>query len=135
MGNLGNKSGLMQFGIIGQAINVASRLEGLSRHFTHKMYLNSALYKLILNPDSMQKFIKVRLKGWVDADWIYVPFKGSDISTFQKEWDTKREQIEQTGKLDKNEKDENLIALQQWHQHGLWNAEEQYWDIHPRSVN
>jgi adenylate cyclase len=135
MGNLGNKSGLMQFGIIGQAINVASRLEGLSRTFTHKVYINSMLYDLILEPKSMQKFIKVRLKGWIDADWIYVPFTGSDLSTYQQQWDTKRDQIEQTGQLTKNEQDENLLALQHWHQLGLWNAEEQYWDIHPRKVN
>lgn len=83
----------------------------------------------------MQKFIKVRLKGWIEADWIYVPYKGNELPLHQQQWDTKRRLIEKTGQLINDESDENLIALQKWHQHGLWNEAEQYWDIHPRNVN
>lgn len=129
MGNLGNNTGVMQFGIIGCAINNAARLEGLSRTFTSKVYMSSSLYEQIENPQGLLRFIKVRLKGWHHPDWIYIPYEGADLAQKQDEWDQIRTKLESSGELPEGNDNDDLAALFEWYQHGLWNSEESYWDI------
>ncbi len=64
--------------VIGDTVNLASRLENLTKRFGAQVIASGSLYKSILNPDEFhwRELARVRVKGKIEPVHIYEIFSG-----------------------------------------------------------
>ena len=79
MGNLGPESGVQKFSVLGDPLNLSSRIEGLTRYFNTEIMITAELVpsaeKLGLK---VRRLARVRVKGRTAASEIYALGKGDD---------------------------------------------------------
>lgn len=72
MGDLGPKDGIRKFGILGDPLNLAARIEGLTRRFSTDIIVSGAFADVILLADlSRRKLGTFRVKGRLLPETIY----------------------------------------------------------------
>ncbi len=91
MGNLGPKDGVQKFGVLGDPLNLSSRIEGLTRFFNTEIIITSELVDSarMLNL-KIRKIARVKVKGRTEGCDIYALGKFDDLrftDQIIKQWD------------------------------------------------
>jgi len=75
IGNIGFKN-KMDFTLIGDTVNIASRLEGLSKMYRHPLIVSESVYESVKDNFLFRKIDNVRVKGKEKAIGIYAVYSG-----------------------------------------------------------
>jgi len=75
MGNIGFKN-KMDFTVIGDTVNIASRLEGLTKVYRHPIIVSEAVYDATKDNFLLRKLDSVRVKGKTKPLGIYAVYSG-----------------------------------------------------------
>jgi len=75
MGNIGFKN-KMDFTVIGDTVNIASRLEGLTKVYRHPIIVSEAVYEATKDNFLLRKLDSVRVKGKTKPLGIYAVYSG-----------------------------------------------------------
>jgi len=136
MGNLGPENGVQKFSVLGDPLNLSSRIEGLTRFFNTEIIITEELVasaeKLGLK---VRKIARVRVKGRTVASEIYALGK-SDDPRFAEEINNQWEQfcfalIEQ-GDLSAPIPEilaQDAASLINWYEQGLLDKEQKVWNL------
>ena len=79
-GNLGPKTGLKKFAILGDPINLASRVESLTRHFNTEIIVTGDFTSVIAETETLatRRLGAIRVKGRHDPEVLYALGEKSD---------------------------------------------------------
>ena len=99
MGDLGPESGVKKFGILGDPLNLAARIEGLTRLFTTDMIVSGRFLEAITAAGLVGRRLgKIKVKGRVSEEMLYalgkennLHFKADNI----KQWEQWLDSVEQ----------------------------------------
>lgn len=78
-GNLGPKEGVKKFSLLGDPLNLASRVEGLTRHFNTEIIV-AGDFSLILEEEGLavRRIGRIGVKGRIDPETVYALGKKDD---------------------------------------------------------
>ena len=136
MGNLGPRNGVQKFSVLGDPLNLSSRIEGLTRYFNTEIMITDELVssaeKLGLR---VRKIARVRVKGRTMASEIYALGKGDDPRFAEKitnQWEQFRIALEEKG--DRSGPVPEILSkdastLLDWHDQGLLDEQNKVWNL------
>jgi len=136
MGNLGPENGVQKFSVLGDPLNLSSRIESLTRHFNTEIMITDELVssaeKLGLK---VRGIARVRVKGRAAASEIYALGKADDprfTDEVVRQWEQFRSALEERG-------DQSVIApevlnqdaatLLDWYNKDLLDEEDKVWNL------
>ena len=134
MGNMGPENGVQKFGILGDAINLTSRVEALTRHFNTEILVTDRLgeeaRKLGMG---VRRVTQVKVKGRTKVTVLYAVGRSDDARfepTRVAAWEVWAQSCEQ-GKIPPIDPDplyrQDTTTLKKWLASDLLNTEEQTW--------
>ena len=135
MGELGPKNGIKKFGLLGAALNLASRMEGLSRFFTANMLVTEEFTAACYTKNLfVRRLACIRFKGMLEPVQVYAvhPEKFAEGDRVVKAWHTWLEKFEQgIDDIHVESPYFNVDAkcLQEWRSQGYWNEAGRYFDL------
>jgi len=134
MGNLGPENGVQKFSVLGDPLNLSSRIESLTRHFNTEIMITDELVssaeKLGLK---VRGIARVRVKGRAAASEIYALGKADDprfSDEVVRQWEQFRSALEERG--DQSVTVPEILALDattllDWYNKDLLDAETKVW--------
>ena len=140
MGNIGPESGVKKFGILGDPLNLSSRLEGLTRYFNVDIIIAEPFLEDARSLGlAIRKLACIKVKGRTRSENIYAiatqsdhRFKAEDIQC----WEAWVEGIEKNHsneneliKLNLPIYEKDIETIQQWYSRGLLNLETMSWHL------
>ena len=136
MGNIGPENGVQKFSVLGDPLNLSSRIEGLTRFFNTQIIITDELVasaeKLGLK---VRRIARIRVKGRTVASEIYALGK-SDDPRFTDEIKSQWEQFcfALVEKGDKSASVPEILAkdantLLDWYDRGLLDKEQKSWNL------
>jgi len=135
MGNIGPEKGIKKFGILGDPLNLSSRLEGLTRKFSSDIIASQAFLEAASTLKiTTRRLACVRVKGRSEAETIYALGVHEDPRFDPhrvEQWETWLTNLEQTGEWISPDPDMGYEAdvetILSWLDRGLLRAEEGVW--------
>ena len=136
MGNLGPENGVQKFSVLGDPLNLSSRLEGLTRFFNTEIIISDELIpsaaKLGLK---VRKLARVRVKGRTTASEIYALGKSDDPRFAEqvcKQWEQFYVALVEND--DQSTSIPEILAkdrqtLLDWYERGLLDKEQKVWNL------
>jgi len=136
MGNLGPQNGVQKFSVLGDPLNLSSRIEGLTRYFNTEIMITDELVacaeKLGLK---VRRIARVRVKGRTKPSEIYALGKGDDPRFTQQildQWEEFRVALEEKGdrKIPASEDlSKDASTLIDWYDQGLLDEKHKIWNL------
>ncbi|MDI9245950.1 adenylate/guanylate cyclase domain-containing protein [Marinobacter sp. CHS3-4] len=135
MGNIGPEKGIKKFGILGDPLNLSSRLEGLTRKFSSDIIASHQFINAAAKLDiATRRLACVKVKGRSEAETIYALGERQD-ERFNPErvakWEAWLAAIEQSGEWVSPEPgmgyEADVETIQSWLERGLLRPEEGVW--------
>jgi len=136
MGNLGPEDGVQKFSVLGDPLNLSSRIEGLSRHFNTEIIISDELIpsaeKLNLK---VRKLARVRVKGRSIASVIYALGKSDDprfTDQIIDQWERFHDALVENDDLSAPIPEiltKDAQTLRNWYQQGLLDKEQRVWNL------
>jgi adenylate cyclase len=135
MGNLGPEKGVQKFGILGDPLNLSSRLEGL-RFFNTEIIISD---ELVPSAEKLgfrvRKLARVKVKGRTTASEIYALGKSDDPRFTEqviKQWEHFYDGLVENG--DRSVPSSEILAkgvqtLHDWYDRGLLDKELKTWNL------
>ena len=135
MGNIGPEKGIKKFGILGDPLNLSSRLEGLTRKFSSDIIASQAFLEAASTLKiTTRRLACVKVKGRSEAETIYALGVHEDPRFDPHrvaQWETWLTNLEQTGEWISPDPDMGYEAdvetILSWLDRGLLRAEEGVW--------
>ena len=136
MGNLGPENGVQKFSVLGDPLNLSSRIEGLTRFFNTEIMITDELVasaeKLGLK---VRKIARIRVKGRTDASEIYALGKGDDprfTEQINSQWEQFCFALMEKG--DTSAPIPEILAkdartLLDWYENDLFDKEQKTWNL------
>jgi len=136
MGNIGPENGVQKFSVLGDPLNLSSRIEGLTRFFNTEIMITDELVasaeKLGLK---VRKIARIRVKGRTVASEIYALGKGDDPRFTEKtisQWEQFYTALVEKG--DRSAAIPEILAkdantLLDWYDRGLLDEKQKTWNL------
>ena len=136
MGNLGPENGVQKFSVLGDPLNLSSRIEGLTRFFNTEIMITDELVasaeKLGLK---VRKIARIRVKGRTVASEIYALGKGDDprfTEQINSQWEQFCFALMEKG--DTSAPIPEILAkdartLLDWYENDLFDKEQKTWNL------
>ena len=136
MGNLGPENGVQKFSVLGDPLNLSSRIEGLTRFFNTEIIITDELVasaeKLGLK---VRKIARVRVKGRTVASEIYALGKSEDprfAEGINEQWEqfcfALMEKGDQSAPIPEI-LSQDASTLLNWYEQGLLDKEQKVWNL------
>ena len=136
MGNLGPENGVQKFSVLGDPLNLSSRLEGLTRFFNTEIIITDELIPSTEKLDlKVRKLARVRVKGRTTASEIYALGKSGDprfTEQIKKQWEHFYVALVEND--DQSAPVPEILAqdaqtLLDWYEQGLLDKEQKVWNL------
>ena len=136
MGNIGPENGVQKFSVLGDPLNLSSRIEGLTRHFNTQIIITD---ELIASAEKLglkvRKIARIKVKGRTAASEIYALGKGDDprfTHQINSQWEQFSFALVEKG--DKSAAFPEILAkdantLLDWHDRGLLDEKKKTWNL------
>ncbi|WP_374356056.1 adenylate/guanylate cyclase domain-containing protein, partial [Chitinimonas sp.] len=137
MGEIGPANGIRKFGILGDPLNLASRMEALTRYFNARLLVTDSFVAFATEQGMLARRIaRIRVRGRDQAMDIWAlhesddAISAADIADWQRwleqaGWQNDIAAPVETWALD-------AASLRAWYRAGRWQAEEAYFDLNDR---
>jgi len=136
MGNLGPKNGVQKFSVLGDPLNLSSRIEGLTRFFNAEIMITDELVQSATQLGLKVRGIgRVRVKGRTAASEIYALGKADDprfADQVIQQWDRFRTALIEEGDLSATAPEilaKDVRTLFEWYEKGLLDTELKVWNL------
>ena len=136
MGNLGPENGVQKFSVLGDPLNLSSRIEGLTRFFNTEIMITD---ELVASAEKLgfkvRKIARIRVKGRTDASEIYALGKGDDprfTEQINSQWEQFCFALMEKG--DTSAPIPEILAkdaqtLLDWYENDLFDKEQKTWNL------
>ena len=136
MGNLGPENGVQKFSVLGDPLNLSSRIEGLTRFFNTEIMITD---ELVLSAEKLglkvRKIARIKVKGRTEASEIYALGKGDDprfADQIKSQWEQFCFALMEKG--DKSVPVPEILAkdaqtLLGWYENNLYDKEQKTWNL------
>ena len=136
MGNIGPENGVQKFSVLGDPLNLSSRIEGLTRFFNTEIMITGELVDSAEKLDlKVRRIARIRVKGRTVASEIFALGKADD-PRFTEEIISQWEQFCNVlmGRGDKSSPVPEVLAkdastLLDWYDRGLLDKEQKTWNL------
>jgi adenylate cyclase len=135
MGNIGPEKGIKKFGILGDPLNLSSRLEGLTRRFSSDIIASQAFLDAARTLEiTTRRLAAVKVKGRSEAETIYALGDHRDPRFDPRrveQWETWLTKIEHQGEWVSPDPEmgyeTDVETIRSWLERGLFQPEEGVW--------
>ncbi|MCP4503585.1 MAG: adenylate/guanylate cyclase domain-containing protein, partial [Deltaproteobacteria bacterium] len=132
MGNMGMTHGVQKFGILGDPLNLSSRVEALTRHFDTEILITEDLVEAARKCGNVRLVAQVRVKGRVESSQIYAIYDvkdGRGSSKVVERWENFLEQLRNHQDLSSDDGGfpSDARTLRMWRDKGLLQEDEGEW--------
>jgi adenylate cyclase len=136
MGNIGPENGVQKFSVLGDPLNLSSRIEGLTRFFNTEIMITD---ELVASAEQLglkvRRIARIRVKGRTVASEIYALGKGDDprfTDQILNQWDKFYHTLVEKG--DKSASIPEILAqdaktLLDWYEQGLLDEKQKTWNL------
>lgn len=133
MGNQGPEGGVQKFGILGAPLNLASRLEGLTRRFSTGLIVNDAVAEVATSIGLPTRLLgRIRVKGRIEVVGVFAVGRAEDPAFAAERldgWRRWRLVVEAGGEAGPPPEgyDKDAATLMAWRDAGHWDADAGCW--------
>jgi adenylate cyclase len=131
MGELGPAKGIRKFGVLGDPLNLASRIEGLSRFFNARMLITVEFVETCRQLGlPVRRLVNVQVKGRTEPVMIYAVSLADNpdySQTYIKQWQHWLNEFEQKDNIPEENSEiprkvwqQDIATYTQWHKDGYW---------------